>query len=98
MMILYPIVFAIMIYQLIQCIRIQKNWVVLFLLEICAIMGAFILTMIYENLPGFGFMPGLSYLYEIVVSFCAGAVFSLFFIVSVLVYFFTKSKRRNAIK
>ena len=98
MMILYPIVFAIMIYQLIQCIRIQKNWVVLFLLEISAIMSAFILTMIYENLPGFGFMPGLSYLYEIVVSFCAGAVYSLVFIVSVVVYFFTITKRRNAIK
>ena len=93
MLILTLIVFVIILYQLIQCIRTQKNWTRLFLVEISAIIVSFILTMIYENLPGFGFMPGLSYLYEIVVSFCAGAVFSLVFIVSVLVYFFTKSKR-----
>ena len=98
MLILYLIVFAIMIYQLIQCTRIQKKWMVLFLLEISSIVAAFVLTVIYENLPGFGFMPGLSYLYEIVISFCSGAVYSVVFIVSVLVYFFTKTKRRNAIK
>jgi hypothetical protein len=93
MLILYVIVFAIMIYQLIQCTRIQKKWMVLFLLEISSIVAAFVLTVIYENLPGFGFMPGLSYLYEIVISFCAGVVYFLVFIVSVLVYFFTKTKR-----
>lgn len=98
MLILTLIVFVIILYQLIQCIRTQKNWTRLFLVEISAIIVSFILTMMYENLPGSGFMPGLSYLYEIVVSFCAGAVFSLVFIVSVLVYFFTKTKRRNAIK
>ena len=66
--ILYIAIFIFLIIDFVLCVKGKAKWIVLFVLEIISVTLAVSLWIYYNGLPGYGFMPGLSYLGEVVCS------------------------------
>ena len=75
LLIIYLAIFVIQIILLVKSIKKKekKYWTSVFALEIISIIASIILYNYYENLPGYGLMPGLSYFGETL--FSMGAIF-----------------------
>lgn len=84
LLITYLVVFIVQIIFFVNAVKRKnkKHWVSLFSLEIIPAFIALGLMLYYENLPGYGFMPGLSYLGEVLSSFGAMVIYGIMFVIS----------------
>ena len=82
---IYLVVLALQIALLVLSIkkRTKPLWISLFSLELVPMGIAAALGVYYDGLPGYGFMPGLSYLGEILFSYGAAVIYGVTFLVSV---------------
>lgn len=64
-------VFIIEIVLLVKFFKSKQNkyWLINIILEICFIIISIIIFNYYDNLPGYGLMPGLSYITQLLFSF-----------------------------
>lgn len=71
LLISYLSVFIIEIVLLVKFIKSKQNkyWLINIILEICFIIISIIMFNYYDNLPGYGLMPGLSYITQLLFSF-----------------------------
>lgn len=85
MWILYLVVFVVQIILLVKSIKKKekKYWINVFVLEIFSIIISISLWFYYESLPGYGFMPGLSYLGEILLSFGVAILYSIMLFITI---------------
>lgn len=98
-LILYLVIFIGQIVLLVKAIKKKetKSWIKVFLLEVFSIIISITLWQYYEILPGYGFMPGLSYLDEVLFSF-GNTILSaimLFITICTKIIIYIKSKKSN---
>ncbi len=86
LLITYILILILQIILLVIAIRKKKLWGMLFSIEVIPMVIAIGLTIRYNNLPGYGFMPGLSYLGEVLFSFGATILYGINFLISVCFY------------
>ena len=96
MLVAYILIFVVQIILLVKVIKkkTKKLWTGLFVAELIPMLLAGILTAYYENLPGYGFMPGLSYLGEVLFSFFAAVLYGVNFLISLCICI-VQAKKRN---
>lgn len=63
-----------------------KGWKVLFLLEVLSALGAVGLMLLFDALPGSGFMPGLTWFAEFFYSLLAAAAYMGMLLLSGIVF------------
>lgn len=97
LLIAYIIVFIVQLIFFVKAIRkkTRKLWVVLFSVEIIPILIAIGLMLYYESLPGYGFMPGLSYLGEILSSFGAAVLYAVMFVISAIICIVSGERKKK---
>lgn len=97
MLIAYIAIFALQIVLLVLSVRKKTMWfwMVLFLLEILSMIVAFVLMRYFDSLPGYGFMPGLSYFGEVISSFGAVILYVATLFVSLFVLLIQSTKKRK---
>lgn len=89
---IYSILFALQVFWLIRsCIRKKKIWPVALVSLLSALLAAFGVWY-FDNLPGYGFMPGLAFFPEFFYSLCAAGAFLLLTFVSLLCLLLRKHK------
>ena len=76
MVILYIFLLALQVLSLILAIRrkSKRYWISLFILEAVSAVLAWRLGVWFDNLPGYGFMPGLTYLSETLFGYGTAAI------------------------
>lgn len=86
MLIAYMVILVLQIVLLVLSLRKKqkKLWLSLFLVEVIPMLIANGLRIYYDSLPGYGIMPGLTYIGEVLYSYGASIVYCLVFVVSVL--------------
>ena len=86
MLILYLAVLIFQIVLLIRCVRrpFPKSWAILYVMEAISLSAAFFLMRYFDALPGFGMMPGLSYLGEVLFSLGAAIAYGVMLLFSLL--------------
>lgn len=72
-----------------------KIWVGTFISEIIPLILSIITMMYFNSLPGYGFMPGLSYLGEILFSFGAAALYAIMILISLIVFLCLHKRKKN---
>ena len=85
---------------LVFCFKKKNNklWFILFGIEFFIIILSFFLMIYFDSLPGFGFMPGLTYLGHILLCLGAIIIFAVLLttsIVSKVIIFELKQKKEN---
>ena len=81
---IYIVLFAAQVFLLIRCCRRHgRIWLVAAGNLITACLAAFGVWY-FDNLPGYGFMPGLAFFPEFFYSLCAAAAFTVLTLVSLL--------------
>lgn len=93
--IIYILIFIFQIFFLVQCMKNKNKWKKLFLFETIALILALILLWYYNQLPGYGFMPGLTYLGEVLVSFGAIVIFLVMLFASIVLRLITYARNKN---
>ena len=95
--ILYLILLAMLILLLILAISkpLKKRWSLLFLAEAISEAAAVMLMHYYNELPGAGIMPGMTYFAETVYSMIAAAAYAGMLAVSLLAYLLLMNKGKN---
>lgn len=85
LLIVYIAVFCVQIYLLVLAVRrkAKKLWVLLFFSELIPMLIAWRLMKYYDSLPGYGFMPGLCYLGEVLFSYAATILYGACLLISV---------------
>lgn len=86
-LIFYLAIFVIQIILLVKSIKNKKRklWGTLIILEIFAIVGSVILYNYYDSLPGYGFMPGLTYLGDVLFSIGFAILYLITFIITICI-------------
>ena len=94
----YIAVFIIEIVLLVLAIRKNSGrlWLSLFLSEVIPLAAAFCLMQYFDGLPGFGFMPGLSYFGEVISSLGAVILYAAALAVSVCAFAFVQILKKKA--
>ena len=82
---LYMIVFILQIVLLVLSIKKRRKifWLSLFSLELISTIGAAFIAKYYDGLPGYGFMPGLSYIGEVIFSLGAAVTYGIMLLISI---------------
>ena len=93
--ILYIAIFIFLIIDFVLCVKGKAKWIVLFVLEIISAVLAAGLWIYYNGLHGYGFMPGLSYLGEIVLSLCALILYVIMLTVTTVTRLIFRLVRKN---
>ena len=77
MVIFYILLLALQVLSLILAVRrkSKRYWISLFVLEAVSAVLAWRLGVWFDSLPGYGFMPGLTYLSEILFSYGAAILY-----------------------
>lgn len=72
---------------LVSCVKKPHiaKWIGLFIFEILVLMNAVCYTHYYNTKPGYGIMPGLSYIGEVTFGMLASGVFAVLLFVSILI-------------
>lgn len=85
--ILYPALFAAQLVLLVFAARKpeKKLWPALFWLEVFSLLGAVGMAVLFELLPGYGMMPGLTYFAEFFYSLAAALVYTGMLLLSAVV-------------
>ncbi len=99
MVIVYLLVFVLLIFLQVQAIRrdSKKLWLILILLELVSVLAAYRIQEYYDNLPGYGFMPGLSYLDEVLFSFFASVLYGACFLISSCIFIAREEKKKKVV-
>ena len=71
----------------------KKLWRILFSAELILLLISIELMIYYNNLPGYGFMPGLTYLGEVLFSFGAVVLYCISFLISICSYIAISNKQ-----
>ena len=97
MLIAYLTIFAVQIVLLVLSVRKKavRFWGGLFLLESISAVVAFVLMRYFDGLPGYGFMPGFSYLGEVLSSFGAVILYAAALLVSLCTLLIQIAKERK---
>ncbi len=94
LLIAYIIIFALQV--LLCAVSIHKEskkmWLWLFLLELISLAMAVCLVVYYNGLPGYGTMPGLTYMGEALFSVWAAMAYGLMLAVSGVIYIVWRKK------
>ena len=89
---IYILVFALEVFWLIRCcVRKKRIWPVALCSLLSALLAAFGVWY-FDNLPGYGFMPGLAFFPEFFYSLCAAAAFGVLSLVALLCLLLRKHK------
>ena len=93
----YIVIFIIQIILFVITIRkkTKKLWRILFSAELIPLLISIGLMIYYNNLPGYGFMPGLTYLGEVLFSFGAVVLYCISFLISICIYIAISNKQRK---
>ena len=85
LLITYIVILILQIILLVKTIRkkTKKLWRTLFSIELIPMLISIVLMIYYDNLPGYGFMPGFSYLEEVLFSFGAAVLYGINFLISI---------------
>lgn len=73
----------------------KKIWRILFSSELIPLLISIGLMIYFNNLPGYGFMPGLTYLGEILFSFGSVVLYCISFLISICSYIAISYKQRK---
>ena len=92
LLIVYLVLFAFMIAWLVRTVRHGKKWLPLWLAELCAAVGAWVVMMVADRSPGSGLMPGLENFGTVVYSMAAAAAFGLLLVVSLVIGWLRREK------
>ena len=86
--ILYPMLFFVQFILLVCAVRKPERrlWFALFWLEILCTLGAAGLTVLFEQLQGYGMMPGLTWFAEFFYSLAAAVVYGGMLLISAVVH------------
>lgn len=97
LLIAYIAIFVLQILLLISCIRknTAKLWISLLLSELLPLVVSFLLMRYFDSLPGYGFMPGLTYFGEVFFSLGASALYGVVLFVSVCIFAVLKIKENK---
>lgn len=93
----YILIFVVQIVLLVKAIRrnSKRRWIVLFAIELVPMLAAIVLKEYYNSLPGYGFMPGLSYLGEVLSSFLASVLYGVLLLVSISIFLIIEEKKKQ---
>ena len=96
MVILYIFLLALQVLSLILAVRrkSKRYWVSLFVLEAVSAVLAWRLGVWFDGLPGYGFMPGLSYLTETLLSYGAAILYGVLLVGSAVAGIILHCKRK----
>lgn len=96
MVILYILLLALQVLSLILAIRrkSKRYWVSLFVLEAVSAVLAWRLGVWFDRLPGYGFMPGLTYFAETLFSYGAAILYCGMLAVSAVTGIILHCKRK----
>lgn len=96
LLITYIVIFTFQIILFVITIRKKKKlWRILFSAELIPLLISIGLMIYYNNLPGYGFMPGLTYLGEVLFSFGAVVLYCISFLISICSYIAISYKQRK---
>ena len=97
LLITYIVIFIFQIILFVITIRkkTKKLWRILFSAELISLLISIGLMIYYNNLPGYGFMPGLTYLGEVLFSFGAVVLYCISFLISICSYIAISNKQRK---
>ena len=95
LLITYIVIFTFQIILFVITIRkkTKKLWRILFSSELIPLLISIGLMIYFNNLPGYGFMPGLTYLGEILFSFGAVVLYCISFLISICSYIAISNKQ-----
>lgn len=82
--VVYIVVLILQVVMLAAAVRrpAKRKWAFLYLCEAGAALAAWVLMRWYDNLPGYGMMPGLTYFAEAFFSMCAAGIYAVMLVVS----------------
>ncbi|MDD6272709.1 MAG: hypothetical protein PUA90_04245 [bacterium] len=83
-LIIYLMIFIFLIFNFVRCLKNKFKWNKLLIFEIVFIVLTLILFIYYNNLPGFGFMPGFTYLGETLVNLASMILFIIIFLITLI--------------
>lgn len=94
LLISYLSVFIIEIVLLVKYSKSKQNkyWLINIILEICFIIISISIFKHYEDLPGYGLMPGLSYITQMLFSFCSFVLNIIMFLITICSRLIVKKK------
>ena len=97
LLITYIVIFIFQIILFVITIRkkTKKLWRILFSAELIPLLISIGLMIYFNNLPGYGFMPGLTYLGEVLFSFGAVVLYCISFLISICSYIAISNKQRK---
>ena len=92
----YLLLFAVQIGLLVFALKrlTTSHWCLLYVIEMLSVVAALILMVYFDNLPGYGMMPGLTYFAEVFYSFFASIGFGILLLISVFVGLVAKRNKR----
>lgn len=95
--VLYGILLVFCIILLISTVKAPSNtkWLTLFISEALFALASVGAALVFNSLEGEGFMPGLTYFPQVIVSIVAALVFTLAFAISAIVYIIWKIKSKH---
>ena len=73
----------------------QKRWLRLFLVQLLSIVASLLLMSYFDDLPGTGMMPGLTYFAEVIFSLIAAALYSTGLLCSLILWLWSKKHRKS---
>lgn len=73
----------------------RAKWIVLFISEAAFSIGAAYAATVFDSLPGYGMMPGLTYFAEVLYSIAAACAFAAEFTVSAIIYIILKIRNKT---
>ena len=99
LLITYIVIFTFQIILFVITIRkkTKKLWRILFSSELIPLLISIGLMIYFNNLPGYGFMPGLTYLGEILFSFGAVVLYCISFLISICSYIAISYKQKETL-
>lgn len=94
LLVIYILIFILQIVLLVKSVRRKTNrfWKYLFLIELIPMVTASYLVGYFDDLPGYGFMPGLTYLGEYLFSFGAAILYGFMFLITIIFSLCIKKK------
>ena len=102
LLILYLLGFAFQIILLVKSIKKKNNkyWIMTFVIEIIFIIISKIVENYYNSLPGYGFMPGLTYFGETLLSLGANTIYYIMLFITMLakIIAFEREQKRQGKK
>ncbi|MBQ3544845.1 MAG: hypothetical protein IJA34_07675 [Lachnospiraceae bacterium] len=85
-LIIYILILILNIVLIVRAFRnkTKKHWINMFIVECISVTIALLVMLYHDSLPGYGVMPGFSYLGEILFSYVAMILYTVCLIVSLL--------------